>query len=201
MSASIVATGLKEALDFFDEFPEITTSAAVLAVNDSARDTVPAMRRKMLKQIAFPRDYLNADRLGIRKKASRGSIEAVISGRDRPTSLARFAEGATPENSRGRPIFLKVKPGQVRKLVRSDGKPGAFLVRLRNNNIGLAVRLPPGQSLENSQKAVQLSDNVYLLYGPSVDQVLKDVAEEETPDIGRRLTNNFFRQFTRLSRG
>lgn len=201
MSVSILAKSLLDVADYFDSFPEITEQAAVLAVNDAAEDTLPSVKREMRKQINFPSNYLNPSRLGIRRKAVRGSIEAVISGRDRPTSLARFAEGATPQNSRGRPIFLKVKNGQVRKLARPDGKPSAFLVNLRSGNIGLAVRLRPGEKLENSEKAVRLDNNVYLLYGPSVDQVLRDVADTETPDIARRVSTNFFRQFARLSRG
>jgi hypothetical protein len=201
MSASIVVTGLKDALAFFDEFPEIATTSAVLAVNDTADKSVPPIKRKMVRQINFPRDYLNASRLGVRRRATRGSLEAVISGRDRPTSLARFAPGATPENSKNQPIFLRVKPGRTTKLVRGDGKPSAFLLRLKNGNIGLAVRLRKGETLRNSDKAVNLGENLYLLYGPSVDQVLQDVATQETPDISDRLTNSFLRQFTRLSRG
>jgi hypothetical protein len=201
MSASIVVTGLKDALSFFEEFPEIATTAAMLAVNDSADKSVPPIKRNMIKQINFPRNYLTPSRLGVRRRATRGSLEAVISGRDRPTSLARFAPGATPENSKNRPIFLRVKPGNTQKMVRKDGRPSAFLLRLKNGNIGLAVRLRKGETLKNSDKAVNLGENLYLLYGPSVDQVLQDVAVEESPGIGDRLTNSFLRQFTRLSRG
>ena len=75
----------------------------------------------------------------------------------------------------------------------------AFLVRLKNNNIGLAVRLKPGEVLQNSEKAVRLDNNVYLLYGPSVDQVFRSVADDITPSIQQSVSRQFFRQFTRLS--
>ena len=77
----------------------------------------------------------------------------------------------------------------------------AFLVRLKNNNIGLAVRLKPGEVLQNSEKAVRLDNNVYLLYGPSVDQVFRSVADDKTPKILSDVTAEFLRQFARLSRG
>lgn len=195
MSASIVAKALPDIARYFEALPDVTLDAAVLAINDTANQSLPSMSRKMRAQIAFPAGYLSAERFGIRRKASRATLEAIISGRDRPTSLARFASGATPENSRGRKIFVKVKPGQTQTLDK------AFLVRLKNNNIGLAVRLRPGQRLRNSEKAVRLENNVYLLYGPSVDQVLQDVSAQELPLIADRGGKNFLRQFARLTRG
>jgi hypothetical protein len=193
MTVSVIASALDDLKDYFEALPEIANEAAFLAVNDSARDTLPAARRAMTSQINFPSGYLSTERLGISKKATRNTLEAVISGRDRPTSLARFARGATPENSRGRPLSVEVKSGQRTRLRR------AFLVRLRNGNIGLAVRLPPGQTLQNSEKAVRLDNNVYLLYGPSVDQVFRGVAEDLAPDISANVSRNFLRQFARLS--
>jgi hypothetical protein len=89
-----------------------------------------------------------------------------------------------------------VKPGVTRKL------KNAFLVNLRNGNTGLAVRLKDGETLQKSDKAVRLDNNLYLLYGPSVDQVMAGVADEVTPDILDNLRKKFLRQFGRVtSRG
>lgn len=207
MTAQIIATGLDEFARFFESVPDLANEAAFFAVNDTSRDTVPLLKRTMRKQINFPSKYLNAERLSIRRKATRSRLEATISGRDRPTSLARFAEGATPENSRKAPIIVHVKPGKKKVLNKPSSKTKAFLVRLRNNNIGLAVRLPKGETLSNSEGAIPLTrgkrpdENVYLLYGPSVDQVLQGVIPDSTDEITRMLQSNFLRQFTRLSRG
>ena len=196
MTVSIISDGLSEYVRYFEQLPAAAEQAAVLAVNQVAeRDGLAVFRREMTKQVNFPKGYLNGDRLRAGRKASRGAIEASIRGRDRPTSLARFAAGQTPENTRGRGVRVSVKSGQTRKL------PRAFLVNLRNGNIGLAVRLKPGETLSRSEKAVKLSDNLYLLYGPSVDQVFKGVAEDTAPEITRMLSNQFLRQFARLSRG
>lgn len=195
MTARIIAT-LGDVVEYFEKFTDNAELAAALAINQVAeREALPSIRKKMTTQVAFPKSYLNNERLGLRRKASRKNLEAVISGRDRPTSLARFANGRTPEEMRGRQIRVQVKPGQSRVL------KNAFLVRLKNNNIGLAVRLKPGDQLRNSDGAVNLGKNLFLLYGPSVDQVMKDVADQVTPDIGEQVTDQFLRQFARLSRG
>lgn len=207
MTATIVASGLDEFARFFESVPDLAKEAAFFAVNDTSRDTIPLLKRTMRTQINFPSKYLNAERLSVRRRATRASLEATISGRDRPTSLARFAEGATPENSRRAPIIVQIKPGKKKVLNKPGAKVKAFLVRLRNNNVGLAVRLPKGQTLKNSQGAIPLTrgkrpdENVYLLYGPSVDQVLQGVIPESTDEITAMLQKNFLRQFNRLSNG
>ena len=75
------------------------------------------------------------------------------------------------------------------------------MVRLRNGNIGLAVRLKDGELPINTHSEVMLADNVWLLYGPSVDQVLSGVADDVAPGIQRSLSKQFLRQFARLTRG
>ena len=69
--------------------------------------------------------------------------------------------------------------------------------------MGLAIRLKPGETLDNKTQAatVKLGPNVYLLYGPSVEQVFANVAEARVPEITNQVSNQFFRQFARLSSG
>jgi hypothetical protein len=100
-------------------------------------------------------------------------------------------------NTRGKGVRVQVKPGQAKLL------PKAFLVNLNNGNLGLAVRLKEGQSLRNKNdgRMVKLGKNTYLLYGPSVDQVFGDVADGNSDEISRLVSNQFFRQFARLTRG
>lgn len=201
MTASIVAKGLQEFVSFVERLPELATEAAYFSLVDVTRDTQPLLRKRMQKQINFPNGYLDNKRLFVKHKPTRASLEAVISGRDRPTSLARFAQGATIENSRKRPIIVKVKANKQRTLQK------AFLIPLRSGNVGLAIRLPEGQTPDRAYKPVQLTrrggqiENVWLLYGPSVDQVLKGVSDDVGPEIQAMLSRNFLRQFSRLTRG
>jgi hypothetical protein len=48
---------------------------------------------------------------------------------------------------------------------------------------------------------VQVDGNLYLLYGPSVDQVFRDVRFEVQAPIGDVLESSFLRNYGRLSRG
>lgn len=193
MSAFIRGSFLKEAREFFEALPEIAEEAAIMAVNQvTERKALPAIRRDMEAQVNFPRGYLDSpDRLQFRQRARRGNIEAVITGRDRPTSLARFAPGQTPGNTRGKGVTVMVKRGATATMKK------AFIVNLKSGNRGLATR-DPGL-IKRAYKPVALGRGVYLLYGPSVDQVMKAVADDNLPMIADELSREFFRQFTRLS--
>ena len=198
MSVSVIADALSDVADYFEKLPEVATQAAALAINTvSQRQALPAIRKEMRDQLNFPEGYLETqDRLSVVRKASKNVLSATIRGRDRATSLARFRIGGqTPANTRGRGVRLQVKRGQTRVLRK------AFLVNLRGGNTGLAVRLKPGESLSNSTGAVQLAENVYLLYGPSVDQVFQTVSADVAPSVLDSVTNEFFRQLARLSSG
>lgn len=199
MASSIGGNVLADVRKYFDELPSVAEKAAALSINQVVeRDGLAMMRSEITSQVAYPSGYLQQDgRLSVTRKAREGSLEAVITGRDRPTSLARFATGQTPASTRKGGVTIEVKRGRTVTMKK------AFLVNLKNGNLGLAVRLKPGESLANKTygKPVMLGKNVYLLYGPSVDQVFQTVAQESLPEIGAMVAKEFYRQFARLSRG
>lgn len=190
--------------DFLEAAPENTNRAASLALNDVLKGPrgLGVYRDAIKKQINFPPDYLNGDRFGVDQRATPDNLVASLVARQRPTSLARFATSQTP-GQRG--VSVRVKPKGGTKTFKSG-----FLVRLRNgtnldgSNIGLAVRLAPGQVLDkrDTSRMVHLSANVVLLYGPSIDQVLNtSVADAETPEVIDSIATEFYRQFSRLQDG
>lgn len=196
MSAFIQVSALADLKRYFTQLPDIAEQAAVLAINETAsREGLTLIRKDMRDQVNFPSGYLEGDRLKVTRKAGKGALEAIVRGRDRATSLARFAKGQTPANTRGRGVRVQVKNGRVQVLRK------AFLVPLRNGNTGLAVRLKPGEKIKNSTGSVQMAENLYLLYGPSVDQVFRGVAEDRSGDLMNMVSSKFLRQFARLSRG
>jgi len=166
-----------------DSLDSKITKNILQAINTTATRFRKKSADDMRQEIAFSASYLR-DKLTITKKATQSSLEAVISGRDRPTSLARFV---TSGKLRQAGVTVQVKPGKTEEL------DGAFLIQLKNGNRGLAVRLGPGKTLANSRRAKKLSDNVYLLYGPSVDQVFKGVAGNEAPQALAFLEREFLR--------
>lgn len=204
MSVEIDASGIRDLEAYFERFPVAARTAMKDAINDTARgEAIKLAKRNMTKEVAFPEGYLDGDRLRVTRFATTDSLEARITGRDRPTSLARFTRPGTPisrgRGQHGQGAFVTVNPG------RSSYFPTGFLIGLKNGNIGFAIRVPAGQRIkgvERYQPIVLFRDKnnepiVYLLYGPSVDQVFQNVAGDIAPEITSELEAEFSRQLAR----
>ena len=199
--------GLDGLARYFADWPDLSKQAATLAINSSARQIARLASKKIREQVAFTREYIgdasnSTARLRIKQWAKSGDIQAVIAARERPTSLARFALGA--------PSFVRRKKGMRGPRVRVKTGGGVttlkrgFFVKLKgapdSYNVGLAIRLPRGETLASSQAAQPFGGGAYLLYGPSVAQVFETVREDVAPDAAEYAASEFFRQFSRLSR-
>lgn len=204
LSVVIEAAGLTELKRFYDLAPVAATQAARIAINQSAeRKGLTLARAAMTAQVNFPRGYFNEinrtgkPNLGMAYRATDASLEAGIAGRQEPTSLSRFSTErgrfTQGRHRRGAPISVSVTPGRSRAL------PRAFFLRLRNNNVGLGIRLKNGETLTNTVGAKIITSGplkgVALLYGPSVDQVFRTVAVDISPEVLDALTVEFLRQF------
>lgn len=188
--------------DYLEAAEGNTRRAAAMSMNDiiGGPRGLGIYRQAAYAQVNFPAGYLNDDRFGMEQRATPDNLVASIVARQRPTSLARFATGGSVGSKGG--ISVQVKRGGGASLMK-----GAFLVRLRagtsleGGNIGLAVRLQPGQTLakRDQSRMVHLDANVVLLYGPSIDQIVSNsVAEAETPEVLDNVATEFYRQFARL---
>lgn len=208
MTVNIVTAGSQELVRYLETMPELTSRAMRLAINEvTKRSGMSAIKKQMLDEIAFPTGYLNPERLKVTKQASDTNLEAVITGRKRATSLARFVQGnPVPNSKRGGGLSVRVQKGRTTYL------KNAWLVRLNkgasysedNFNLGLAVRLQPGEKLANKRtghKSWLVPNKVALLYGPSVDQVFSGVIADMGPQIGNMVAAAFHRNFARLTNG
>lgn len=196
MSVTVKAVDIEQVKAFFDKAPDIARKAMSMSINQvTVRKAEPSLRKEMRSQINFPSGYLeSAGRFGVARKATPEDLEATIRGRDAPTSLARFQQYRDAKVARGKTLNVQVKPGATK----STDK--AFLVTLKNNNLGLAIRLKPGQTPSRAYRPQQLDAkrNVWLLYGPSVDQVFKSVADKQMTAIAGMVSTEFERQFARM---
>ncbi|MBH0113268.1 hypothetical protein I5E68_09950 [Novosphingobium sp. YJ-S2-02] len=189
----VAIEGIDTARDL-ESLPAAIRMAAVRAVNTTVARTRTDASRRMREQVAFPARYLDSrqdGRLAVTQKATRDRVEGRITGRFRPTTLARFARNRTPNRRGG--VTVEVAPGFA-KLMRR-----AFIIRLRGadgelGNLGLAIRLRPGETIENKRKQVtRMKNGLSLLYGPSVDQVFRTVAGDVAPDAAAFLETEFLR--------
>lgn len=186
------------ALREIEEIPANISRWASMAVNRSAQKTRTQSARDIREQIAFPASYLapRNERLAITKRASPADPESIITGAQRPTSLEAFVRGVKYHGRKNLPIT--VQPGKPLKL-----GDRAFLMNLRRGtaaigNIGVAIRLAPGERISNKLAMVPVGNSgLYLLYGPSVDQVFREVSRLIAPDAERWMID----EFQRLARG
>ncbi|KAE8546151.1 hypothetical protein [Marinobacter nauticus] len=201
-------TGNKELQDYLEKYPKVARNAARMAINDTIRRGRRQAKQEILKQVNLMPSYVNKTRL-TENLASNDNLTGSIVGRRRPTSLARFDVNQLYKPNRSKPG--RKKAGLSVKVKRSRKKiPNAFLVNLKAGNQdganqGLAIRVPAGKKPRRRFNAKPLykneNTNVYLLYGPSIQQVFDDVAEDLQPELTTYLNREFRRQFGRLNRG
>jgi hypothetical protein len=197
---AVFAEGLDELVDL-KEIKASIRRAALQAINKTADRIRTRAASEIRKQVNFPASYLNpsAGRLTVSQRATGDHLEARIRARTRATSLARFSAGSV---GRAGGVRVEVAPGRSKFMRR------AFLIRLRagnadldtRSNLGLAIRLRPGESLTNKTKAIKMQKNLYLLYGPSVDQVFlaSDEKHGVAIDLAPEAVDLMEREFMRL---
>ncbi|QGH44996.1 hypothetical protein [Bacteriophage Phobos] len=186
----VVAVAGLSSLDDINNLDEAIIANARMAINRTVDRARTASAKEMRDQIAFPARYLSGTngRLRVSERATNTSLQATITGRDRPTSLARFATSRDPAATRRQGgVRVTVDPGKS-KFMR-----GAFLMRLNNNNLGLAIRLKEGERVVNKTRMTRIGAGLYLLYGPSVDQVFRSVADDQAPKAADFLEAEFLR--------
>lgn len=170
--------GAREAAEALGHVREDIERAAYRALNLAGTKVRTRLAKMTREQVAFPASYLapSGGRLTLTEKARSGNLAITITGRDVPTSLARFAGRQTRANRDGK-IRVEVAPGAAKFLKR------AFFMDLKNGNRGLAVRTGGGAP-ERAYRPKPLGNGLWLLYGPSVDQVLRGVTSARGGTFG-----------------
>jgi hypothetical protein len=187
---AVVIEGLS-GLKSLDDLPADVLKKAQMAVNATTRRGQRDSARAMERQVRFPRGYLTGKngRLTVSKVAKGKELEGRVRGRDRPTSLARFMIGPVRTGGQGaaraKGVTVEVKPGLAKRM------PSAFAIKLKNNNIGLAIRTRNGRA--PSMGAKLLSKGLYLMYGPSVDQVFVETRKQVSGDLEEFMEREFLR--------
>lgn len=194
-----------DTLRSFDEIPAKMLKSARIALNDAARKGRTLAAREVLKETNFPASYVapKGGRLAVKNFASNKNLEAIIAGKTRATSLARFIQGPITVGGGKKRAGLRVKvdPSKGTRLL-----PRAFLIRLRSGraidtkqNVGVAVRTTNGRP-PPGYKPARIADNLWLLAGPSVAQNLYSeknnggVFTDISPKIAQMIEDEFWRQ-------
>lgn len=197
MTVSILAEGLEGMARYLEAMPEKANAAAARALNRVADgEGAKLLQSGIEDEIDFPTGYV-APRIFVKRKAYNNRLEAVIASRSRPTSLARFARSGVVGKAG---VTVSVGRGNSTRMDR------AFLIRLRagkaptgeSSNLGLAIRLGKDERIANKKiQAKAFGGGLYLLYGPSVNQVMRTVADDKSPAILDAVWEEFLRQMNR----
>ncbi len=168
--------------------------AARRAVNYAVARAKTAANRQMREQINWTASYLDG-KLKMRTADGLTTDEARIDVAFTPTSLARFVVGSKRPWKAG--VRLHVDTARMTYAGRMFIVPlkrGVGEITEENRNLGLAIRLRPGETIKGKYKTKEIGKGLYLLYGPSSAQVFYTVAEDVMPDAQGWLDQEFQRQ-------
>lgn len=199
-SLAVFVTGAKEELSRIRGISNKIEVASVRATNRVASLARTEAARRIMSEVSFPRGYLDPQqkRLYVGQQARKGDVTARIVARGRPTSLARFVLGNPAFGKMG--VNLRVGQG-----IKTSER--LFLVKLRSGgattetkfNAGLAIRLRPGESINNKTKAIRMKNGLVLLYGPSVQQAfMAESGNGVAAEIAKKIPDMWAAEFDRL---
>ena len=158
-----------------------STRALVRAVNHAATKARTMGAALIRDEAKLPATYVN-ERLRVDMRASASDPTAMVSGRGRATQLSRFGakqlttKAKLPGKRRLAGTRVEVKPGQQKVM------PGAWLMKLKGGNVGVVTRTGTGR------------DDYKVHYGPSVDQLWRDIREQIVPEVSDLMLAEFIRQ-------
>lgn len=197
--------GLETVEKYFVTLPDRTNKALKLAVNDAALYGARLGKKQIMAEVNRSSAYLGNpknvnSKLARIKTASVNDLESIVQANHRLASLAGFSNSPV---SFGRPksaIKVKVGKGGAKEVKRG------FFIRLKkgdvltedNYNLGIAIRLKPGEKVGNKKVSKAKDSRIAVLYGPSVEQMFNRITPEIADDVLAFAEREFLRQFDRL---
>lgn len=197
----ISSAGIQGLATFVARTPEVAAEAAKLAVGDAAEWGRNLSKREMVSAVNLPADALAGRRFRISQRPTTANPEAVISADNNPLGLSRFVVGAKAPGTAHPQVRIKVG-GATRSFSSPESRGTySFLIPTPGgaNGVGLAIRTKG--PLKNSSAARKIGRDLYLLSGPSVNQMFGQLMPTLVPRIEAKLQTEFARQYERLIRG
>ena len=131
----------------------------------------------------------------VSRRANTADLQAILTASRQPYSLSRFKVGDVGFGPSAGPVKVRIKAGGSTVNLKR-----AFYVRAPNGAVGIAVRSK--QPLDNSRGARRIKGtDVYVLFGPSPDQLMRRLAPASVPDVENYLNREFSRQIVRVING
>ncbi len=176
---------------YVKQFPAEVAQAQRLAVADTLRWGRAQFSADIRAQLNLPLGALSGKRFEITQYPTAQRPEGVLSAQFAPLNLARFA---TTKPRLGLKPKIRVKAGG-----NSLQLDNSFFIPGPSGGFGLAVRTKT--AMRNSRAARRIANNLYILFGPSVDQAFRVSLPKLKPRVADRLEAETLRQIARLTRG
>lgn len=188
-------------LEDFDKklktFGDTARIAAKIALNSAVRKSHSVVKKDIIRRVNIKSSYIGSvdhGRLSVGKYATDSSLTASLDARKRGTMLYRFMVGKWQKGSSASVMVTRGK----RKLLKR-----AFPIVLRRGNIGLAQRVAGDPDRHPKSKgAVKLGKGLFLLYAPSISQIMTTTLTKETyiqKQVMQHMNAEFIRQLARLT--
>lgn len=169
--------------------------AAVMAVNDTADWARTRIKRQMQAEVTLAESAFANRQFYVSRRANTADLQAILTASRQPYSLSRFKVGDVGFGPSAGPVKVRIKAGGSTVNLKR-----AFYVRAPNGAVGIAVRSK--QPLDNSRGARRIKGtDVYVLFGPSPDQLMRRLAPASVPDVENYLNREFSRQIVRVING
>lgn len=174
----VVLRGMKSLEEVQDLIRNVGPSL-IRAINTTAAWGRDEAREVVGADINFSPSYLRSKGRLFSTRASNQTHEARIVARSRASSLARFSKQTQPG------LAVRILRG------RSTTLPHAFLMRLRNGNVGAAISEEHYYDIPGVGPARYKWRGLVFLYGPSIDQVFMTHRPDLADDVREKLAQEF----------
>lgn len=185
---TIARTGLENLDAYVRRFGDGANKAASMTLNDTARWARTRLKAQMQADIRLTESAFTGKRLYVAEFANPGHLQATVRGDKQGYSLSRFSVDKPVRLARA--PFLQIKRGGPSVQVKRG-----FFLPAPNGALGLAVRTNGPLTKGKGRK---ISKNLYILFGPSPDQMMKRLVPELVPSVLRYADTEFTRQIKRF---
>lgn len=183
---------------YLEKYPAVAKQAALLAVSDTAQWARTYVKRTASLAVRLPPEVMSGGKFTV--KVDRKAMSATVSASKNVMGLSRFVTSERKAGAKYPSTKIKIGGG-----VKQWGHPGvkggdyAFLIPTPNGADGVALALRTKTPPRNTRAARKIGRDLYLLYGPSLDQIFGRYMPTLVPRVETYLQAEFARQFRRLN--
>ncbi len=191
----VAGKGIDSLTRYIERLGDGANKAAVMAVNDTAEWARVRIKRQMQTEIQLGESAFANRQFYVSRRANTADLQAILTASRQPYSLSRFKVGEPEFGPKAGPVKVRIKTGGSTQTLKR-----AFYVRAPNGAVGVAVRSKTPLDKSRGARRIKGTD-VFVLFGPSPDQLMRRIAPASVPAVETYLNREFSRQIVRVING